>query len=47
MIDGDNVIYDGELQTVTTKTIRYEDYIVSVASKDTDIKVIDCGTFEY
>ena len=47
VIDGDNVIYDGELQTVTTKTIRYEDYIVSVASKDTDIKVIDCGTFEY
>ena len=47
VIDGDNIIYDGEMQSVTTKTIKYEDYIISVASKDTEVKVIDCGKFEY
>lgn len=46
-IDGDDVYYDGELQSVKTKTVRCGNFILSVASKDTDIRIIDCGVFEY
>ena len=46
-IDGDDIYYEGELQPVQSKTIRYEDYVISVTSKDTDLRIIDCGTFEY
>ncbi|PWM74486.1 MAG: hypothetical protein DBX59_03615 [Bacillota bacterium] len=47
VLDGDNVYYDGELQPVQSKTVQYQDYIISLTSKDTDIKIIDCGVFEY
>lgn len=46
-LDGDDIYYDGELQSVKSKTVQYEDYILSVTSKENEIKIIDCGVFEY
>ena len=45
VLDGDNVFYCQELQPVQTKTVKYEDYVISACCKDTDIKIIDCGIF--